>query len=361
MMQENGPFWIPPGQDQAKLNPNAWNKRAGLLYLQAPAGVGYSESLSNDTITDETVAQELINSLSLFLDRHNTLKKNELYISGSGYGAVFATHLARNIIRRNKDQALIFWSKINLKGLLLGNPCVNPDECYASGSQRNSHYHYEFLYNRGFMTKKAYYQFLGACSMGSDSYQCYVARQKIDKDVNSTNTSAYNIYAKCNNRTKMSEQNSIDLGCEDWLGISTYLNDPHFRENWNIRDGATWKPCSLQIWNQYLTGNGSLHLIQGLVKDNMRLVIIALLSGCTRAIWTRRSQPSAQKPGLTITGQCIKFPSGRTGDNGGSPAGIRAKTKSPDLFGSWKASPWFWSRLLDSEPVSISQSKWRKY
>jgi len=52
MIQENGPFLIAPGTDRPVLNPNAWNKRAGLLYLEAPAGVGYSESLSNDTITD---------------------------------------------------------------------------------------------------------------------------------------------------------------------------------------------------------------------------------------------------------------------------------------------------------------------
>lgn len=56
MMQENGPFIIPPGDHLPVPNPYAWNKRAGLLYLEAPAGVGYSESLSNDTITDDIVA-----------------------------------------------------------------------------------------------------------------------------------------------------------------------------------------------------------------------------------------------------------------------------------------------------------------
>lgn len=76
MLQENGPFIIAPGQIHPDPNPNAWNKRAGLLYLEAPAGVGFSESLSNDTITDNIVAEELINALSIFLDRHNTLKKN---------------------------------------------------------------------------------------------------------------------------------------------------------------------------------------------------------------------------------------------------------------------------------------------
>lgn len=56
MMQENGPFIIPPGTYKPVLNPNAWNKRANLVYFEGPAGVGYSESLSNDTITDQIAA-----------------------------------------------------------------------------------------------------------------------------------------------------------------------------------------------------------------------------------------------------------------------------------------------------------------
>lgn len=225
--------------------------------------------MSNDTITDDIVAEELVNALGIFLDRHNTLKKNDLYISGSGYGAVFATYLAREIITRNNDPFRIFWSKINIKGLLLGNPCVNPDECFASGSERNSHYHYEFLYTRGFLTRPAYLDYVGKCAMVVDPFQCYMARQKIDKEVNATNTSAYNIYAKC----WKSGANTINLGCEDESGATSYLNDPHFRQNWNIREGITWKPCDLKIWNEYHSGNGSLHLINGLIKDGLRFVL----------------------------------------------------------------------------------------
>lgn len=35
-----------------------------------------------------------------------------------------------------------------------------------------------------------------------DPYQCYVSRQAIDKFINATNTSAYNIYAKCYNTSR---------------------------------------------------------------------------------------------------------------------------------------------------------------
>lgn len=73
-------------------------------------------------------------ALRLFLDRHSNLKKNDLYIAGSGYGAIFAAKFARDIIDANNDPASVFEDKVALKGLLLGNPCVNSDECFASGS-----------------------------------------------------------------------------------------------------------------------------------------------------------------------------------------------------------------------------------
>lgn len=43
-------------------------------------------------------------------------------------------------------------------------------------------------------------------------YDCYMVRQRVDKEYNATNTSAYNIYAKC---YKKPNPNTINLGCED--------------------------------------------------------------------------------------------------------------------------------------------------
>lgn len=81
--------------------------------------------------------------------------RNEFYIAGSGYGAAFAARLARLILDYNKED-VYYRLKINIKGILLGNPCVYPDECYSFGSIQNSLYHYQFLYNRGFIPKGMY-------------------------------------------------------------------------------------------------------------------------------------------------------------------------------------------------------------
>ena len=41
-MQENGPLAIDDGEDYIKTNPYPWNLRANMLWLESPAGVGWS-------------------------------------------------------------------------------------------------------------------------------------------------------------------------------------------------------------------------------------------------------------------------------------------------------------------------------
>ena len=40
--QENGPFMIDDGEFIIKKNPEPWNKRTSVLYIESPAGVGFS-------------------------------------------------------------------------------------------------------------------------------------------------------------------------------------------------------------------------------------------------------------------------------------------------------------------------------
>ena len=42
LFQEHGPCVITDGETEIKANPFSWNKRANMLYIESPAGVGYS-------------------------------------------------------------------------------------------------------------------------------------------------------------------------------------------------------------------------------------------------------------------------------------------------------------------------------
>ena len=41
-MQENGPLAVDDGEDYIKTNPYPWNTKANMLWIESPAGVGYS-------------------------------------------------------------------------------------------------------------------------------------------------------------------------------------------------------------------------------------------------------------------------------------------------------------------------------
>lgn len=112
---------------------------------------------------------------------------------------------------------------------------MTPDECYASGTEKLSYYHYEFLYNRGYFTTKTWNEFRGLCILNYNSQQCYAKRIEMDTQFNKTNSSMYNIYSQCYKTSNSSmEENYINTGCEDEVGILTFLNDANVKKNWNI-------------------------------------------------------------------------------------------------------------------------------
>lgn len=76
MLQEISPLRIKPLSHTVEVVDRAWNKRAGLVIFEAPAGVGYSDSNADLTITDEVTVKELLLAIEHFLTKHANLLKN---------------------------------------------------------------------------------------------------------------------------------------------------------------------------------------------------------------------------------------------------------------------------------------------
>ncbi|PAA81057.1 hypothetical protein BOX15_Mlig031755g3 [Macrostomum lignano] len=112
LLRENGPFRV---NDMAwlEMNPYAWNRDANVLYIEAPAGVGFSYSESNVTKTNDTqVAEDNYLALKSFLEKFPEYKGREMHISGESYGGVYVPTLAARVLT---DKS------INLRGILIGN------------------------------------------------------------------------------------------------------------------------------------------------------------------------------------------------------------------------------------------------
>ncbi|CAL9158980.1 unnamed protein product [Musa hybrid cultivar] len=119
--EEIGPFRIDRTGSSLYLNKFSWNREANLLFLESPAGVGFSyANVSSDlqSVGDERTAQDALAFLIRWMSRFPEYKHREFYISGESYAGHYVPQLARKIVEYNKASSRPF---INLRGILVGN------------------------------------------------------------------------------------------------------------------------------------------------------------------------------------------------------------------------------------------------
>lgn len=173
---EHGPFLFHKNETLTA-NPHSWNKVASILYVEQPAGVGFSYSDTKDDYNtgDSKAAIDNYELIRQFLTRFPERKANEFYISSESYGghympqckymisfyvAILPCSLSQTpfsfvavtmeILNRNTD------GFINFKGFMVGNPYVDPFT--------NTLAQFSTFYTHGLLTKPLYDKFLQKCS-----------------------------------------------------------------------------------------------------------------------------------------------------------------------------------------------------
>ena len=95
-MQEHGPWVMDDGDETFHENPYSWNTNASVLYIEMPAGVGFSfcDPKQDDcTYYDNNTADENLAALNQWFERFPEFKTNEFYISGESYAGVYVPFL----------------------------------------------------------------------------------------------------------------------------------------------------------------------------------------------------------------------------------------------------------------------------
>ncbi|XP_049525254.1 lysosomal protective protein isoform X2 [Dermacentor silvarum] len=115
---ESGPFRIGPLGVNVTINPYSWNKVANMIFLESPAGVGFSYDPTEDYATDDTKATEdTYLALLDFFEKYPQFKKNDFYAIGDSYGGIFVSLVMQRILRNPQG--------LNLKGYAIGNGAVD--------------------------------------------------------------------------------------------------------------------------------------------------------------------------------------------------------------------------------------------
>lgn len=121
MLTENGPF-RPEKNGTLQLDPWSWNRVANVLYLESPAGVGFSKT--NDPADYHVGDKRTANDAYIFLTKFfgegyfPSYKGRDFWITGESYGGHYVPELANRVLEGNQAGGNV---NINIKGFMAGN------------------------------------------------------------------------------------------------------------------------------------------------------------------------------------------------------------------------------------------------
>ncbi|KAG5542188.1 hypothetical protein RHGRI_021900 [Rhododendron griersonianum] len=124
-MEELGPFRVNSNGKTLYINEYSWNNVANVIFLESPAGVGFSYSnTSSDyyTVGDKRTAEDSYVFLVNWLERFPQYKSRDFYITGESYAGHYVPQLAYTILSNNN---ITNQTVINLKGIAIGNAYVD--------------------------------------------------------------------------------------------------------------------------------------------------------------------------------------------------------------------------------------------
>ncbi|CAD8123463.1 unnamed protein product [Paramecium sonneborni] len=290
--EEIGPFVMVDDDRVFKKNPYPWNTRVNLLFIDQPAGVGFSTNNDptyeyNDINSGEDNYQAILVWFSIF----KQYQKNRFFIAGESYAGMYIPYTARAIVDGNK-QAVI---KIPLEGVLIGNGLLVTDPI-----KRNSALQ-EFFLKRNFMSPTTTNTIRKICSVSPNSIKCQLAQAEFKKVCLDSDINIYNVYGYCQRDStpeflKQKEASGRKIRypfvpwyegnsygdddeekdpCSDFGPINEYYNNAQVQDALHIQDRPQfWSACSKDIFFKYtMNKEGSYKILPYLNKLGIRILI----------------------------------------------------------------------------------------
>ncbi|GAB2274491.1 hypothetical protein Dimus_009261 [Dionaea muscipula] len=262
--EEQGPFRVNSDGATLFLNPYAWNNVANVIFLESPAGVGFSYGNSSDIYNntgDKSTATDAYKFIVRWLDRFTHYKSRDFYISGESYAGHYVPQLAYRVFLHN--QKLGQQNKVNFKGIIFGNGVLNnPTDNLGD---------YDYTWSHALISDQTHAGILQSCNF----YANYISNDCSNwlnvAEIESGNIDPYDIYypmcltpALSNSSTPGSVDNYDP--CSDNY-VNAYLNKPNVQAALNARP-TNWSTCSNFNWTD--SPDTVLPIIQTLIANNIR-------------------------------------------------------------------------------------------
>jgi cathepsin A (carboxypeptidase C) len=131
---ENGPCAVNANGTNTTNNPYSWNTQANLLYIDQPAGTGFSYGTGQDH-DEDGVAVDMYDFLQQFMKAHSQYAALDFYAVGESYAGHYVPAVTHEIWKNNQNLPTGA-IKINLVGTGVGNGLTMPSEQCLPGNSR---------------------------------------------------------------------------------------------------------------------------------------------------------------------------------------------------------------------------------
>uniref|UniRef100_A0A674PKX4 Carboxypeptidase n=1 Tax=Takifugu rubripes TaxID=31033 RepID=A0A674PKX4_TAKRU len=245
LLTEHGPFLIQDDGMTLQYNPYSWNKIANVLYLESPAGVGFSYSDDQKYSTNDTeVSMNNYLALKEFFRLFPEFSKNQLFLTGESYGGIYIPTLAERVMED---------SSLNLQGVAVGNG--------MSSYEMNDNSLVYFAYYHGLLGTRLWTELQtfcctdGKCNFyNTQNQNCSASVQDI---VYNSGLNIYNLYAPCPGGVRprkiqglasLHQSVRLDPPCTNSTPSTLYLNNAYTRAALHISSKAqAWVICSTEV------------------------------------------------------------------------------------------------------------------
>jgi carboxypeptidase C (cathepsin A) len=198
--QEMGALFVDEA-DPTKLvaNPFAWTNISSMLFIEAPACVGYSyaDTLAGCSHNDSSQAVDNAAALRVFFSLYPELAANDFFITGESYAGIYVPTTAQQVYLGNAAGAT---PRINLRGIAVGNGCYGHEAglCAFSDAAEIAT-NVPYYAGHGLISPTTFSTFTadcaGAAAGGAPSAACLADVAAAHDEVGPVNI--YNIYGDC--------------------------------------------------------------------------------------------------------------------------------------------------------------------
>ncbi|XP_055815808.1 serine carboxypeptidase-like 26 isoform X2 [Solanum dulcamara] len=270
---ELGPFGVNPDGKTLYSRTFAWNKVANVMFLESPAGVGFSYSNTSSDYAqsgDKRTAQDAYRFLVNWFKRFPHYKGRDFYLMGESYAGFYVPELADIIVKRNMLTTTNF--NIQFKGIMIGNGIMN-DETDEKGQL-------DYLWSHALISDETHLGIQQHCNTQTETKTCQQLQSTAQTELG--NIDPYNIYgplcsidnddSSSSKRTKVLKKNGYDPCGQHY--VRDYLNLPQVQKalHANLTNLLNpWETCSDLVWKD--SPSSMFPIYKRLIASGLRILL----------------------------------------------------------------------------------------